>query len=77
MEEHGITKEEAVKILQGHRITFGCDFGWNTSVLEALDMAIDALSESTDEEIAKSFVEDVEAVKDLLNQSLEDAIDCS
>ena len=46
MEEHSITREEAVKVLKEHRITFGCDFGWNTSVLEALDMAIDALSEN-------------------------------
>ena len=50
-------------------------------VLEILDNIGKAESkihcDYTDEEIAKSFIEDVEAVKDLLNQSLEDVIDAS
>ena len=46
MEDY-ITNEEAVKILKEHRITFQNDFGWNTSVLKALDKAIEILSNDT------------------------------
>ena len=35
-----MTREEQVKVLQEHRIEFQHDFGWNTSVLEALDSVI-------------------------------------
>lgn len=44
-----MTREEAVKVLKEHRIMFQHDFGWDTSTIKALDMAISALSENKGE----------------------------
>ena len=41
-----MTADEAITILKDHRDTFECDFGWNRSVIDALDMAIAVLSEN-------------------------------
>ena len=40
-----MTREEAIRTLKEHKITFQHDFGWNTSTLKALDMAIKALEQ--------------------------------
>lgn len=40
-----MTREEAIKNLNEHKTEFTCDFGWNTSVIESLDMAIKALEQ--------------------------------
>lgn len=40
-----MTREEAIKNLNAHKTEFTCDFGWNTSVIESLDMAIKALEQ--------------------------------
>ena len=39
-----LTTDEAVKVLEDHKIAFEHDFGWNRTVLEALDVAIVALN---------------------------------
>lgn len=41
-----MTREEAIKNLNEHKTEFTCDFGWNTSVIELLDMAIEALEKT-------------------------------
>ena len=41
-----MTREEAIRILKEHKIMFQHDFGWDTSTIKALDMAILALSEN-------------------------------
>lgn len=41
-----MTREEAIKNLNEHKTEFTCDFGWNTSVIESLDMAIKALEQT-------------------------------
>ena len=81
-----MTREEAIKMLKskidGHTDT---SYEWT----EAVRMAINALEQEsttkndlldcqcTDEEIAKSFIEDVEAVKDLLPTTKNDlGVDC-
>lgn len=38
-------REEAIRTLKEHKITFQHDFGWNISVLKALDLAIEALEQ--------------------------------
>lgn len=39
-----MTREEAIRTLKEHKITFQHDNGWDTSTLKAIDMAIEALS---------------------------------
>ena len=39
-----MTREEAIRTLKEHKITFQHDNGWATSTLKAIDMAIEALS---------------------------------
>ena len=38
-----MTKSDAIKALTDHKICFEHDFGWNKTVLNALDTAIEAL----------------------------------
>lgn len=40
-----MTREEAIRTLEEHKIMFQHDFGWDISTIKALDMAISALSE--------------------------------
>ena len=44
-DERMTTREEAIKNLNEHKTEFTCDFGWNTSVIKSLDMAIKALEQ--------------------------------
>jgi hypothetical protein len=39
-----MTKHDAIQALKDHKICFEHDFGWNKPVLDALDMAIEALA---------------------------------
>ena len=40
-----MTREEAIRTLEEHKIMFQHDFGWDISTIKALDMAISALSD--------------------------------
>ena len=39
-----MTNEEAIKVLQEHKIVTQHDFGWNVKVFNAIDIAIDAIT---------------------------------
>ena len=65
-----MTREEAIRTLKEHKITFQHDFGWSASTLEAIEMAIKALEqESCEDAISLKAVIEWLKTKDIIKLS--------
>lgn len=62
-----MTREEAINELKRHKARFNADFGWNTTTLTALDMAIKALEQEPFDEIIDKTVKEIFAQSKLIN----------